>query len=240
MLPKVGITASVFEGKLALNEQYVKAALMAGAVPYAVPPIPDPRTIEQYVREMDGWIVSGGADVDPVHYGEQPLPELGPVLPDRDRFEIGLIREAAKKNVPVIAVCRGLQVLNVALGGSLYQDVRHYRSDHLQHQQKSAPHIASHAVEIVPHSLLHSILNKSEIRTNSLHHQSVKSVAPGLFVSARAPDGVVEAVESRSHRFVLGVQWHPEAMAAADDDAMKLFLALTDACGPNGNPSIEP
>lgn len=230
MSPKIGITASIVDGKLILKEQYIRAAMEAGAVPLAVPPLADERILDQYIAELDGWIVSGGADVDPSQYGEEPLPELGPVLPERDLFEIGLIRKAAAKDVPILAVCRGMQVLNVAFGGSLYQDVRYFRGDHLQHQQKAAYPVATHTVDIVPGSRLHRIAGKNQIRTNSMHHQAAKTIGSGLSVSARALDGIVEAIESASHRFVLGVQWHPEEMAGFDEDAKKLFRAWIEAC----------
>ena len=230
MKPIIGITASVIDAKIHLREAYFQAILAQNALPVVLAPVSDSADIDRYLQKVDGLLISGGADVDPFHYGEEPLPVLGKLAPDRDLFEIGLIREAAKRDIPILAICRGMQVANVAMGGSLYQDVRLYRQDVLQHHQPSAYHIATHTVEIVKGTKLHQMMGHSEIRTNSMHHQSVKTPAPGFVVSAAAKDGIVEAIESPTHRFFVGVQWHPEEQAAHDPFAQRLFQAWIEAC----------
>lgn len=230
MKPCIGITAAMIEGKLVLNEQYVRTVRAMDAMPLVIPASGDEQMIRDYVERLDGWLLSGGADVDPSRYGEEPLPELGPVYPERDQFEIELIRTVIERDKPIMAICRGMQVLNVACGGTLYQDIRYVCDDPLQHQQKSAHAVATHTVEIGYGTKLHRIMQREQIRTNSLHHQAVKQIASGFSVCARAKDGVVEAIESPSHRFVLGVQWHPEAMAPSDEHAAALFRSWIEAC----------
>jgi putative glutamine amidotransferase len=230
MKPIVGITASVIDTRLQVKETYLQAILSNGALPVVMAYASDADQIDGYLRRVDGLLISGGADVDPAYYGEEPLPVLGKIFPARDRFEIALIREAARRDIPILAICRGMQVVNVAMGGSLYQDVSLYRPDVLQHMQPSAYHVPTHTVEIAPDTQLHRIMGRTEIRTNSMHHQSVKEPAPGFVVSAKAKDGVIEAIESPSHRFFLAVQWHPEELAAHDPMAQRLFRAWIEAC----------
>ncbi|MBX6395573.1 MAG: gamma-glutamyl-gamma-aminobutyrate hydrolase family protein, partial [Alicyclobacillaceae bacterium] len=174
-------------------------------------------------------MLTGGVDVDPAFFGEEPSRGLGEVCPQRDTFEMALVEEAFLRNVPVLAICRGMQVMNVVAGGTLIQDLGSQGRGNLQHRQKAPRWHGSHRIEVVPGSKLAAILGAEELRVNSFHHQAVKDVAPGMQVSATSSDGVVEAIESSLHRFAVGVQWHPENMWRRDPVQFRLFEALVRA-----------
>ncbi|MFI5381972.1 MAG: gamma-glutamyl-gamma-aminobutyrate hydrolase family protein [Tepidisphaerales bacterium] len=170
------------------------------------------------VTGLDGLLLAGGSDIDPALYGAMRQPETGGPDPDRDSLEIILLREALERDLPVLAICRGLQLLNVALGGTLVQHIE-------GHRHSEQPDV--HPITIACHSRLRSILGADEFVVNSRHHQCVERVASGLVVVARAPDNVVEALELPGKRFVLAVQWHPEDRAGGPD--ARLFEAFRNA-----------
>ncbi|WJH37234.1 gamma-glutamyl-gamma-aminobutyrate hydrolase family protein [Paenibacillus sp. CC-CFT747] len=175
-------------------------------------------------------MLSGGTDLDPAYFGEEPHPKLGEVVPDRDRAELLLLDAYLQARKPVLGICRGCQVMNAALGGTLLQDIPSQCPDALQHTQKAPRSHGSHLVRIREGSRLHGILGALEIRVNSFHHQAVRRAAPGLTVTAHALDGIVEAVERPGPPFFVGVQWHPEDMAGGDRYAAALFQSLVEAC----------
>jgi putative glutamine amidotransferase len=180
----------------------------------------------------DGLVLSGGEDVDPAHYGETPRVRLDSVHPARDAMELHAFRLASEYGVPVLGICRGCQLINVALGGTLYQDIPTCRPGSLGHAQDEGWERRTHDVHVQPGSLLERVAAQPLLRINSFHHQAVRDVAPGLNVSGRAEDGLVEAVEADDGRWVLGVQWHPERFEATtpDDDAdRRIFAAFADA-----------
>lgn len=196
-------------------EDYRQAMLHVGAeVRILDPSIP----VSEALQGLDGLLLTGGGDVAPERYGETPHPTVVDVDPERDRFELALIAEARQRNLPLFAICRGVQVLNVACGGTLIQDLPSEAPGSLEHNLKVPPNQAfsrAHEVWIEKESLLGNLLRErlndaDTFDVNSRHHQSIKRVAPGFKVSATAPDGVVEAIEDASAAFCLGVQWHPE------------------------------
>lgn len=215
-----------------LNRAYVWAVENAGGTPIILPVTREPAAISRYLGLLDGLLLSGGVDVDPACFGEERHPQLGTVDDDRDTTELPLIREALKQDMPVFAICRGIQSLNVALGGSLYQDIPSQVPSPIHHQQsdlkipRSQP---SHAVRVVPGSRLHSIVEAEEIRTNSFHHQALKQVADRLVVTGYAEDDIIEAVESPNHRYLVAVQFHPEETAPNDLASRRLFEAFVAA-----------
>jgi putative glutamine amidotransferase len=237
--PVIGITCieiEVEEGRrpprLGQNQSYLRALIGAGAAPLLIPHLTDRSLLRALFGLLDGLLLPGGEDIDPAHFAEAHHEKLGRVSPDRDETELTLTRWAVEEGLPLLAICRGIQVLNVALGGSLYQDIqaqipraqRHdwypgFPRDHL-----------SHPVEIVADSQLARITDTTSLWVNSLHHQVVKDVAPGLTIVARAPDQLVEAVEAPDHPFAIGVQWHPEELVASSIQAQRLFDALIAAC----------
>ena len=237
MKPIIAITPNLDEELATLKHAYADCVIKAGGIPVIIPFGLSENDIAQLAGLADGLLLSGGADVDPSCFGESPHRELGRVTPERDRVEFGLTREFVKRDKPILAICRGIQVLNAALGGSLYQDIASQCPGSHQHTQKAPRSHLSHLVAAEEGSLLHRIAGTGEFKVNSFHHQSVKRPAPGLRITAKSADGIVEALEGESHSFTLGVQWHPEDTAAADDVSRSLFEAFVAACRTSGKSS---
>lgn len=229
MKPIVAITANYEEESANLKHSYSEWILKSGGIPVIVPFGLGEEEVRKLCEVTHGLLLTGGPDIDPGYYGEEPLPELGRITPERDRLEVLLVREYAAAGKPIFAICRGEQVLNVALGGSLYQDI-YSQCRTLQHSQKAPRSHLSHRVRTVEDSMVARIAGTTEFKVNSFHHQAVKEPAPGMRVTAKSEDGIVEAIESGSHRFVVGVQWHPEDTAGTDDVSRKLFEAFVRAC----------
>jgi putative glutamine amidotransferase len=214
-----------------VGESYVDAVRWAGGVAVAVPSNLGPAGVLAIAERLDGIVLTGGNDVDPVHFGEEPLPGLGVIEPVRDEAEIALCRYALSNDLPLLAICRGLQVLNVAFGGKVIQDLGGAGSGYLNHDLQTWSEGPGHSVDIVPDTKLAEIVKATKLRVNSFHHQAVGDVGPELVVSARAPDGIVEGLEHPAARFLLGVEWHPERAYLHAPDAGALVTAFVDACG---------
>lgn len=228
MRPRIGIACSTMdevEGhgvrRMNVPAPYVARVVEAGGLPVLLPVV-DPGLVGELLALLDGLLVIGGDDVDPAAYGAAPHPDLGPVDAARDRFELALLRAAAAADLPTLGICRGLQVMNVAFGGTLIQHVPGEVEGALVHGGR---YDACHDVAVVPGSRLASVLEATTAAVNSHHHQAVARPAPSLVVTARAADGVVEAAEDPTRRLLLGVQWHPERMEGADS-TRRLFAAL--------------
>mgnify|MGYP001627190266 CR=1 FL=1 len=202
-----GVMRARFWGVL---EPYLEALAAQGLAYVLLPPQP-PEALERILPHLDGLLLPGGGDLDPLLYGEEPHPRLGEVSPERDGHELFLARYAASQGLPTLGVCRGLQVMNVALGGSLYQDLEAQGPNRVQHFQKSPPPALAHTVRQVGPSPLNTLFPET-FRVNSYHHQGIKALGQGLKPLAAAPDGLVEAVALEGHPFFLGVQWHPELL----------------------------
>lgn len=233
--PRVGITVAhdlACSGKFSLRYDYVRAVQAAGAVPFLLAP-GDPRDVDDILECVDGIVLSGGTDVDPELFGQERHPSVNAaeIHRDRDAFEIALCRAVIERDMPMLAICRGAQVLNVAAGGTLIQDIRSMVPGAADHDPGRARHEHAHEVALAPGTQLFEILGrKARVPVNSIHHQAVGSVGPGLRVSARSiPDDVVEAIEAPRCRFVVGVQWHPESFAGGTDEFAPLFAALLSA-----------
>ena len=224
MKPVIGITTDIEnESKYVLNHNNVQAVLRAGGLPVILP-IGIEQDAQQLSTMLDGLLLTGGGDIDPMLFGEEPHKHLGDVSPSRDLIEMTLVQEMLKKNKPILGVCRGLQIINIALGGNMYQDIYSQRDvPLLQHTQKAHRFHQSHFVQVKEGSLLESITKSEQIKVNSYHHQAVKDVPLPLIISGVASDGIIEAIESTEHAFVLGVQWHPEALADNRETASLLL-----------------
>jgi putative glutamine amidotransferase len=210
-----------------LYDDYVQAVAASGGVPILLPSGQDNANGAACAAIVQGLLIPGSpADVDPALYGEAPHPRLGPVNPRRTDAEIDMIRLALARGIPIFGICGGAQVLNVALGGSLYQDIPSQLSK--AHKHTSLPE-RGHMVDIVPETHLAAIVSSQDMRVNSLHHQAVKVPGEGLVVSATARDGVIKAVEFPGPPFVIGVQWHPERLFAQDEASRRLFTAFARA-----------
>lgn len=232
--PIIGITANFQGDQLTLTEGYYTSVIAAGGTPVLFPPF-NPENPEQtdaminFLEHIDGLILTGGADVNPLYMNEDPIRQLGTINARRDAQEWLLCRLAANRQIPILGICRGMQILNVALGGTLYQDIyTQAEGELLKHSQDLDKGVSSHRISFAEDSLLHSIFGTDTCCVNSFHHQAVKEAAPSLKVTARASDNIIEAIESKEHKAIIGVQWHPECYLPAQDwSMMPLFEWLT-------------
>lgn len=232
MKPVIGISGNIlinkgntFSGyrRSYVNQDYVEAILRAGGIPFIIPFNEDLESIREMVEHVDGVVLSGGHDVNPYNYGEDPLLKIGEVFPERDVFDMEIYKTAVKFNKPVFGICRGFQIINVVNGGSLYQDLSYADFVKLKHDQQDNPSQATHFVKFEEGTFLRDILGE-ESKVNSFHHQILKDVAPGFKVVAKSPDGVVESIQKITEDcFVVGVQWHPEMLSVKYEDSQKVF-----------------
>lgn len=233
-IPLIGVSTSITVDKSPerayVNSTYLHAIQQAGGVPVPLPPQLSSRALEAVARELHGLLLTGGGDIDPALFGEAPHATLYEVAPARDALETVAIRVALERRLPILAICRGIQILNVALGGTLHQDVGTDPGTQLRHSQEAPRDQPSHKVQVASGSRLAEVLGTDEIEVNSMHHQAVRAPGRGLVAVAWAPDQIIEGVElADRERFVLAVQWHPEEMVAHSAPARRLFSALVDA-----------
>jgi len=236
--PLIGITTGYEqhgEAVVSLGRRYICAVERAGGVPVTLAPLQEQRLVERYACQLDGLIVSGGKDMPPALYGEETHPETDPLSEERPLFEIQLVRLFHEMDKPVLGICYGCQLLNVALGGSLIQDIPSQIGNLVKHRRQSSqqPH-ARHVVSIRPDSRLGRTLGATEVEIVSSHHQAVKQRGTHLRVAALAPDGVIEAIELEDARFFVGVQWHPE-MDPEAEATHRLLRAFIEAASGIGN-----
>ena len=227
--PLIGITGNFGEKGCELAEGYYLSVLKAGGTPVAIPPHNDKEALISLLETLDGILFSGGGDINPLLLGEEPLPQLHSVCPKRDEPELFLAREAFHRQIPMLGICRGIQVMAAALGGKVFQDIyAQSESAKIKHSQDMPRYSASHTVSFKEGSVLQSIFgNKQSIAVNSFHHQAVSNPGPHLQVSAMSPDCIIEAVESSEHKALLGVQWHPECFILNNDEShMSVFRWL--------------
>jgi putative glutamine amidotransferase len=214
------------ENRFILPAEYVDGVRRAGGIPLLIPP--GETQFEQLLPHLDGLILTGGGDIAPELYGGQPHETIYNVDLERDQTELGLTHRLLEANLPMLGICRGLQMINVALGGTLIEHLPDVVGDQVAH--KSLPHHPRpHLVKIEAGSHLAEILQAEQVETNSWHHQALKQVAPQLKVVAYASDGIIEGVEMPGHRWLVAVQWHPELTAVADPSQQRLFDALVRA-----------
>ena len=234
MRPRIGVTAwHHHDGQEQwefIRDNYTRAITAAGGLPLILPIAAEPDLVADLVGTLDGLLLTGGEDVHPSFYGEAVQEKCGPIDESRDRFEIGLTKAALARELPVLAICRGMQVLNVACGGTLYQDLG-YRPETEPHHTGVKENRARriHPVRILPGTRLREILGLEEAPVTSTHHQVIREMAPGFRPAAVAPDGVLEGMEKTEDPFALAVQWHPERLALADPNQLRLFRALVEA-----------
>lgn len=231
-------TTSVAEGgahnkpQILLYSAYIAALEPLGLAPVLVTPMHSALSVQSLLEHCEGLILTGGEDVDPQRYGEEPIPELGTVTPARDEMEFTALSLAVRREIPILGICRGCQVMNVFFGGTLYQDLHTQFDDALLHEQEGPWEARWHDAAVAPGSRLHGIVCSDKLRINSFHHQGVKDIAPSLVASAVAEDGLVEAIESAELPWAIGVQWHPErgeAKAPDTDPDRRLFAAFRKA-----------
>ncbi len=240
MKPYIGITCGTFRDRdwcpptHGHRKTYVDAIVAAGGAPFLLPLVEDEEVLRALYDRLDGLLLAGGGDVDPINYGEAPIPELGTTDSLRDRIEIPLARWAVAEGKPILGICRGLQVINVALGGTLYQDISAQLASDLVHDSSYTRQdwtYMAHNLELAADSHLAELFGMTAFPINSLHHQSLKQLAPELRPVGWAPDGVIEAVEGNNGHFLIGVQCHPEALQGTADPRWRaLFKRFVESC----------
>jgi putative glutamine amidotransferase len=237
--PLIGILPGYDTEKSVINlrSEYAFGVAEAGGFPVLLPVpgmgVPD----EQWLGALDcldGLLASGGPDLAPTTFGEQPIRGLGAISPERDRFELAMVGRALTLDMPVLGICRGIQVLAVAAGGTLYQDINSQVAGILKHRQEAPYWHVSHNVKCVPGSILAVTHGCEEFMTNTFHHQTVKDVPRGFVATAHAPDGLIEGIESTTHRLAFGVQWHPEGIWSHDRLHLATFRRLVEAARRSG------
>ena len=237
-LPVVGITGRTDQSArppnlslFSITPNYVQAAALGGGAPVIIPPHLEEEKLRAIIEHLDGLILSGGGDILPALFGEKDLGLLWGVDEQRDRAELALAQWAMAEGVPLLAICRGVQVLNVAAGGTLIQDIPTQVPDALSHSTIAGRPLstAAHTVEVATGSQLAALVGAGELGVNSAHHQAVNVVGAGLTVTARAPDGIIEGLEAHDHPFCIGVQWHPEVMIESCPVMRRLFEGLIEA-----------
>ena len=225
--PLIGISLGWSETKNSVNNTYVNSVLMNGGVPYLIPVTDNVEVLRQIVAQLDGIIFTGGEDFAPAYFGEEEHEHLGEVNVTRDTYDLTLFKLASDRNIPTLGICRGLQLINVGMGGTLYQDLPSEKPSDINHRQSEAGTVASHSVSVVEGSLMHQILGQKEVQVNTFHHQAIEKLAPGLKIVGWANDSVPEMIEAYPHRQIIGTQFHPEIFTNAGDELMgKLFKFL--------------
>ncbi|MBR2630753.1 MAG: membrane dipeptidase [Bacteroidaceae bacterium] len=219
--PVIGITGNYSTQTCTLAEGYYQSVLKAGGIPFIIPPFSETDCLGELLDQLDGIIFSGGGDINPLLLGEEPIKELHSITPQRDLQELLLARLAYDRQIPMLGICKGMQVINAALGGTLYQDIHtQMEGTRIKHSQDLDREYPSHTISISQDSILEQLFG-NQLAVNSFHHQACKDVAPGLKATATSPDGVIEAFESSEHKSVLGLQWHPETYTLRSSTEMQ-------------------
>ena len=222
--PIIGITCSKnAEGKIAMSQHYLNSVWEAGAISVFLAYTQDEQKLAEYAQVFDGFLFAGGDDVDPARYGETVKFDSVEVDADRDAFELALYAHVKPTGKPILGICRGVQVLNVAEGGTLYQHID-------GHRQSQPGTVTEQKNKVEQGSYLHTLIGKDEIFVNSFHHQNIKDLAPTLRADATSEDGYIEAVHMPDHKFFFAVQWHPEIYRQTSEEMQKVFSAFVNAC----------
>lgn len=230
--PVIGITVAhcTEELKTFPRHYYVESIRKAGGIPLILPPV---QTLEEASEVLDlihGLLLSGGGDISPVYMKEEPRRGIDGCFPERDMSEIMLTQLAMQRDLPLLGICRGIQVLAVASGGRIYQDVPSQYPTAMEHSQTAPRQYPWHDVDIVEESVLFRLLGETNIGVNSLHHQAVSEIPPGFIQNALASDGIIEGIEKPGAKFCVGVQWHPESMMETEEHSKVLFRGFVEAC----------
>lgn len=231
MRPVIGISSNLKEKVLSVSTDNIHAVTRFGGLPIVLPNLQE-EEIDSIVDMIDGLLLTGGGDIDPTLFGEEPHIRLGSIVPERDTFEMQLVQKMLEKNKPILGICRGAQILSIAAGGDMYQDIYSQSTEQLlQHDQQAPNWYGSHFVQVTEGSILRNIAGVEKFKVNSFHHQAVRNVPNGFLVSGLASDGIIEAFESEKHSFVMGIQWHPESLLWKDDMvSAAIFKSFISAC----------
>lgn len=227
--PVIGILSRIYSKSnnssytyMGIPSDYIESVIAAGGIPVVLPVTTNTALVERLIDNVDGLLIPGGVDLNPLVYGEEPIIKQGEISDEIDKCDMESIKIADRQKKPMLGICRGIQIINAAFGGTLYQDLSQAKGCYIKHEQQAKRNLASHTVNIKKDTVLYEIFGSKTI-TNSFHHQAVKDAARGFTVSALSCDGIVEAIEKTEPNFILGVQWHPEGMAKDDSKMHELF-----------------
>lgn len=234
MKPLIGLTCqNEYSRNIKLNKinyTYIDAIKRAGGIPIILPVVKGSDSIDRYLNILQGIILTGGEDASPLLYGEEPIREVDTICFERDNMEIELIKKAYDKDIPIFGICRGIQMVNIALGGTLYQDIYKQIPHARGHISGFSIGGGYHTIEIVKDSIMYEIFKKERIQVNSQHHQSIKDLGENLKINALSLDGVIEGIESTNNKLLLGVQFHPEAMIDQHGEILDIFTYFISQC----------
>lgn len=233
--PVIGVMPQYNEKdtRLMIGADFFGAIAKAGGIPVLLPLFSSVEDVEEILDRFDGFLYPGGSDINPLIFGEDAHLQCGNIIPARDTLELVLLSAILRLKKPVFGICRGIQVMNVALGGTLYQDISAQTATahkNIGHYQKAGDAVLTHSVYVEKGTLLYEIVGKERLFVNSFHHQSCKKLGEGMVVNATAADGVVEAAALKHHKFFLGVQWHPEHLYEISEDMAKIWNAFVGSC----------
>lgn len=227
----IGVSAAVNDSHSSIiRDFYIRAIYTAGGVPVLLPCVDDPETLDSYVSLCDGFFFTGGVDIDPARYGESVHEACGKIYPFRDEYELALFDRAIATPKPILGICRGIQLINVALDGTLYQDIPSERPSEVPHRQSEPETTPSHSVRVVVGTPLYELVGVDRMKANSFHHQALKTLGRGLRVMAEADDGIVEGVYLEGERYLRAYQWHPERLFETDAHNRLIFDDFINAC----------
>ncbi|MBQ9784958.1 MAG: gamma-glutamyl-gamma-aminobutyrate hydrolase family protein [Clostridia bacterium] len=231
MKPIIGVLAEIDdELNTRVQNPYIHAIEKSGGIPVLFPYVGESETIEHLVDICDGFFFTGGADIDPRRYGEEARESIGEIQTHRDEFEFHVFQRVIKTSKPILAICRGAQLVNVALGGTLYQDIPSEVETNISHRQSEPKFSPSHDVRILVDTPLYEMMRTEQIKANSFHHQAIKTLGKGLAIMAVANDGIVEAVYSLGKQYVCAYQWHPERLFETDKQNRIIFEEFIHHC----------
>ncbi len=237
MKPIIGLTGAVTDDFFtSVFAPYTEAIELAGGVPVLLPFTKNADTLADFAALCDGFLFTGGMDIDPARYGEHALPECGTLQQNRDALEFSLLEQILKTSKPVLGICRGAQLINTALGGTLYQDIPTQCPSKIAHKQNEGMFDFSHEVAVLPNTPLTALLGCARVVANSFHHQAIKNLGTDLAVMARADDGVIEALYHTTHPYLRLYQWHPERLCQKDAIHRALFDDFVATCRHAKNP----
>lgn len=233
MKPVIGLTSfiepTLQKKRVNVSYHYIESIEMVGGIPFIIPECRHLQNVEPYLERIDALIISGGVDVSPYLYGENPLKEVTYFSVERDNFEIALVKGAIERNIPVFGICRGIQIINVALGGTLYQDIASQTGSQFGHNPMGMPvDRLYHKITVEENTALRKLFKDKSFLINSFHHQAIKELGKDIIVSAFSDDGIVEAIEMANNKYVYGVQWHPEDLTRSYPHFRALFQHLID------------
>ncbi len=235
MKPRIGVLPLFNQGdeNLWINHYYFDGIVAAGGIPYLLPLLDDEAGLELLCHQFGGYLFTGGQHVDPGLYGEEKIPECSYQAPRRDSQELFMLKRLLELDKPCLGICRGVQMMNVACGGTMYQDLPVQFGTAVDHAQMGKAEFTEpfHSVDIIPGTVLHSVVGEDSIMVNSMHHQAVKNIPDCFTISAKSGDGLAEALEHKTAKCFIGVQWHPEFLWPRHHHAMAIFKLLTDAAG---------